>query len=220
MRHYVSKFRIVLRALAIGLAAVFIWQVISISRESVPVEISKARSGDVLLITVPIEKDENPEGKYLCDEFTVESDRSSCLNRVIFENRDMSLYDNFGPQGRSFEELNKDRLACRRSSAKARQFVWDHWTRRKRGYVAVAKASDGKTWKVHLFVEPAEEGKWRVVERTIPMLRKPEDPEHFWLGDLIEIKWGTADESTVRYGLLPGTKYLRLTNITGNSLIL
>ena len=220
MKHYVSKFRIVLRALALGLAAVFIWQVISISRQSVPVELPKAQSGDVLLVSVPIEQKDDPEAKYLCDEFKEGGEHTLCLNRVIFESRDMSLYDNLGQQGCSFEELDKDRPACERSTAKARQFVWNHWTKRKRGYVAVAKASDGKTWTVHLFVEPAEEGKWRVVERIIPMLRKPEDPEHYWLGDLIEIKWETADESDASYGLLPGTKYLRLTNITGDSLIL
>lgn len=209
-----------IRAFGLGLAAVFMWKALSIASEDVPVDLPTAQSSDVLMVTVPIER-RTGDPKYFCDEFEDETAKDSCLHQLVFEDRDMSLYDNFGRQGCSFEELNANRRKCDQSLEKTRRFVWEHWKNRKRGYVAVAGGSDGKTWTTHLFIEPNEEGNWRIVECPVPMLREPEDPEHYRLGDLIEVKWKTADEWETRYsGLTRGTRYLWLENITGDGLIL
>lgn len=212
-------FRITIRAFGLGLAAVFMWKALSIAWQDVPVDLPKAQSSDVLVVTVPIER-RTSEPKYFCDELSDETAKASCLHQLVFEDRDLSVYDSFGRQGCSFEELNANRRKCDQSLAKTRRFVWEHWKKRKLGYVAVARGSDGRTWTTHLFIEPNEEGKWRIVECPEPMLREPEYPEHYRLGDLIDVKWEIADEWETRLGLTKGTRYLRLLNLTGDSLIL
>lgn len=219
MRGHLWKFRILIRAFGLGLAAVFMWKAFSIAWQDVAVELPETQSSDVLVVTVPIER-RSSAPKYFCDEFAEENDKTSCLNQLIFEDRDMSIYDNFGRQSCSFEEVSENQSKCDRSLAKARRFVWEHWEKRKRGYVAVAWGSDGRTGTTHLFIEPNKEGKWRIVEVPVPMIREPEYPEHYRLGDLIELKWETAGEWETRNGLTKGTRYLRLLNITGDSLIL
>lgn len=206
-------------AFGLGLAAVYMWQGLSFAWWGVPVDLPEARSAEILEVTVPLE--ERPRGpKYLCDEFSDENDRASCLHQIIFEGRDTSLYDDGGLQGCGRERREADPLNCERSMEKARRFVWEHWKKRKRGYAAVADASDRAEWVTHLFIEPNADGSWRVDARTVPMLRDPIDPEHYWLGDLVEIEWNTATADDKRYGLTQGTLYLKLTNITGDSLIL
>ena len=206
-------------AFGLGLATVYMWQGLSFAWWGVPVDLPEARSARVLEVRVPLE--ERPRGpKYLCDEFTEENDRASCLHQLIFDERDMSVYDDGGRQGCGVERLYVDRSKCERSMEKARRLVWEHWKKRKSGYLAVVRASDNAERVTHLFIEPNPDGGWRVVERTVPMLREPEDPEHYWLGDLVEIKWNRATADDKEYELTPGTLYLSLTNIIGDSLIL
>jgi len=142
------------------------------------------------------------------------------LHRLIFEDRDMRKYDNFGQQGCLSEELRKDRNRCEQSMTRTRQFVWTHWKTQKRGYVAVTRGSNENTFTTHLFIEPDDKGKWIIAECPIPLLREPEDPEHYRLGNLVEVKWAIADESETDLGISKGTRYLRLLNITGDFLAL
>ena len=219
MKRGFTKIRVILMAFGLGLAGVYMWQGLYLTWWGVPVDLPTAQSGNVLEVTAPLLEKPRAD-KYLCDEFADQNDRASCLQRVIFEDRDKSLYDNGGQQGCGLDRQNVAPLDCKRSMEKARRFVWDHWKKRKRGYVAVSQANDKAEWVTHLFIEPTGDGNWRMVERTIPMLREPEDPEHYWLGDLIEIKWYRATNDDKRDGLTPGNLYLELINVTGDSLIL
>jgi hypothetical protein len=203
----------------LGLAAVFMWQGISIARREVPVDLPKTQSGDTIAVTVPPEKPQLGP-KFLCDEFSDENERNACLDKVIFENREKSLYGNGGDHGCGLREYKSARQKCEYSMEQARRFVWDHWKKRKRGYVAVKFDSGNGSYVRHLFIEPKEDGEWRVAERMVPMLREPEDPEHYWLGDLVEITWYRATNYDKRDGLTPGSLYLRLSNGPGDSLIL
>ena len=213
------RIRIILMAFGLGLAGVYMWQGLTMAWWGVPVDLPEARSGNVLEVTVPLEeKSHGP--KYLCDEFADQNDRASCLHEAIFESREISLYDDGGQLGCGLEQSKVTRIKCERSLEQARRFIWDHWKKRKRGYVAIANASDKAEWVTHLFIEPGADGSWRVAERTIPMLREPQDPEHYWLGDLVEIEWNRATDDDKVYGLTPGTLYLRLSNVTGDSLVL
>lgn len=216
MKHSYSRIRIVLRTFGLGLAAFLMWQGLSLNWWGVRVDLPEARSGNVLEVTVPLEK----KPVYICDEFSDQNDRAACLQQVIFESRDRSLYDDGGQQGCGLEQRKVSPLKCEQSMKQARRFIWDHWKKRKRGYVAIANASDTSEWVTHLFIEPTAEGHWRMDERTIPMLREPDDPEHYRLGDLIEIEWDRATDDDKRDGLAPGTLYLRLSDIAGDSLIL
>lgn len=220
MKRGFPRIRIILMAFGLGLACVYMWQGLSLGWWGVPVDLPEARSDSVLEVMVPLEEKKSSEPKYLCDEFADTNDRESCLHQVIFKGRDMSLYDDGGRQGCSLEKLGVAPLDCERSLVKARRFVWDHWKKHKLGYVIVEQAIDETERVTHLFVEPTAKGNWRVVERPMPMLRKPEDPEHYLLDDIIEIKWKRATNEDKSYGLKPGTLYLELSDAAGDSLIL
>lgn len=206
-----------LRTFAVGLAAVCLWQALSLAWWGVPVNLPEAQSGNILEVAIPSEK-KQIGSKYLCDELIDLSERSTCLHHVIYQDREMTTYIDGGQRGCGLERQAIDPTACERSLEKARRFIWNHWTKRNRAHVAVTKTFNKTDFETHLFVEPTSEGSWRVVERTIPMLREPEDPDHYWLGDLIEIKWYRATDEDK--GLSPGVRYLELSNITGDSLIL
>jgi hypothetical protein len=195
------------------------WQSLSLAWWGVSVDLPKTQSENMIEVTVPLKRDER-RPKYLCDEFADPNELATCLHQVIFEGREKSLYDDGGQQGCGLEQLKIARLKCERSMEQARRFIWDHWKKRKRGYVGVANTSQKAEWVTHLFIEPTFKGKWRMYERTVPMLREPEDPEHYWLGDLIEIEWYRATDDDKSDTCTPGTLYLRLCNITGDSLIL
>jgi hypothetical protein len=219
MKGLYSRIRIMLLALGLGLAAVYMQQGVSLAWWGVPVDLPEARFASLLEVTVPLE--EKPRGpKYLCDEFTDQNERAICLNQLIYEARDMSLYDDGGIHGCNRKHLELDLIECEPTVEKARRFVWEHWKKRKRGYVAIVKTYPEGEWATHLFIEPKSDGKWRIAERRVPMLREPIDPEHYCLGDLIEIKWERATSDDERWGVTPGGMYLRLSNITGDSLIL
>ena len=220
MKRSFPRIRIILMAFGLGLAGVYMWQGLSLEWWGVPVDLPEARSDSVLEVTVPLEEKKSSEPKYLCDEFADQNDRASCLQKVIFKGRDISGYDDRGRLGCSLEKLNEAPLKCERSLMQARRFVWDHWKKHKLGYVVVEQAVDETERVTHLFIEPTAKGTWRVVERPVPMLRKPEDPEHYLLDDLIEIKWKRATNEDKKYGLAPGTLYLELSDAAGDSLIL
>ena len=44
----------------------------------------------------------------------------------------------------------------------ARDFIWSHWTDRRRGYVIVKMASDDAQSDAHIFIEPDEAGAWHI----------------------------------------------------------
>lgn len=219
MKRLYFRFRITLMAFGLGLGAVYMWQGLSLGWWGVAVDLPEARSASVIEVTVPLGKKPS-RPKYLCDEFIDQIERASCLDQLIDEGRDMSLYDDGGTHGCSRKRPECDLIRCEPTIEKARRFVWEHWKKRKRGYVAVVRAYPEGERTTHLFIEPNENGKWRVVERTVPMLREPADTEHYRLGELLEVNWNRATPKDERYGLTPGTPYLILTNITGDSLIL
>jgi hypothetical protein len=211
MKRGYSRFRTSLMAFSLGLAAVYMWQGLSFAWWGVPVDLPEARSASILEVTVPLEG-KPPE--YLCDEFTDENDRASCLKQLIFEGRDISLYDD---GGRVFTGCDDYPSYCKKPLAKARRFVWEHWKKHKRGHITVVSGNPERVWARHLFIEPNAEGRWVVVERTVPMLRERSELR---LDDLIEIKWKRATADDERFGVTRGTLFLWLDDITGNSLIL
>lgn len=215
MRRIYLKFRILPMAFALGLSAVYCWKG-SLKPGEAFVYSPESEPRGVFIVTVPVDPS-RPVHKYYCEELTDEGERSSCIHQVIFEGRDMSLYDNRGLQGCGLEQMNSNAAGCERSLVSARAFVWKHWRQKKRGYLAVAGASKDAEWVTHLFIEPADNGKWRVVERTIPMIL----PAYRELGldDLIEVKWRRATAQDEN-GFRRGTFYLELSDVVGDSLIL
>lgn len=54
---------------------------------------------------------------------------------------------------------------CQTSLRKARNFIWNQWRDKKRGYVVVTITSPDAASDVHMFIEPDDAGGWRVVWR-------------------------------------------------------
>lgn len=217
MKDGYSRLRALLTAFAVGVVTVYVWQAISMTWWGPPVDLPEARSANVLEVRVPVV--EKPEGpKYLCDEFTQESEKTDCLDQVIFEGRNKELYIDGGRYGCGREEHTADPLKCERSMERARKFVWEHWKKHKRAHLVVKVATEQHESVIHLFIEPGDDGSWRIIERTVPMPRKPEDPEHYWLGDLIDVNWKRAEAEDEKWGLKPGSKYLELRNVSGDGL--
>lgn len=206
-----------LMAFGLALAAVHMWQGLSLGWWGVPVDLPEARSGHVLEVTVPLE--EKPRGpKYFCEEFVDQAERAACLDKLIFEGRDMALFDDGGVHTCRHEPSG--RRECEPTIEKARRFVWEHWKKRKRGYVAVVHHYREGKRTTHLFIERKADGKWHVAETTVPLLRERKDHEDYQLGSAIEIEWDRATADDERLGLTPGSLYLILINPTGDSLIL
>ena len=74
--------------------------------------------------------------------------------------RDLRSYEKAGPFNIA---LNLDAQPRIKLEAKVREFVWEHWRKRRLGYVTFTKFSkEGEPSTSHLFVEPDEEGVWCV----------------------------------------------------------
>jgi len=82
--------------------------------------------------------------------------------KTVTAGRDLSLYDNGGRQGCGI--ILKTELPKSEASLQiARNFIWEHWTNQKRGYVIVKRASVDAESDAHIFIEPGESGVWHVV---------------------------------------------------------
>jgi hypothetical protein len=75
-------------------------------------------------------------------------------------NRDLSSYDKAGPY---VVRQNVSDPARSKLEAAVRQFVWEHWQKRRTGYVSITKYSkEGEPSTTHFFIEPENERVWRV----------------------------------------------------------
>src|SRR2546426_888613 len=82
--------------------------------------------------------------------------------------RDLSLYEKIGPYTL---ELTIDAQARASKEAEIREFLWNHWQRRRLGQVAVTRYSrEGEPSTSAYFVEPDEKGIWHIavkIDRTL-----------------------------------------------------
>jgi hypothetical protein len=78
------------------------------------------------------------------------------------DDRNLSLYYFGGRQGCGI--VRRSQLSrCEASIRRARDFIWEHWQEKKRGYVIVKWGGDDAQSDAHIFVEPDESGSWHVV---------------------------------------------------------
>ena len=87
-----------------------------------------------------------------------ESEIDKMTDEDIFQNRSMSLYEK-----RSTSRCNS--YKCKEKIL--RGFIWNHWSKQKRGFVK--DSIQGIDLKVtnYIFIEPDEHGKWFVVWKTV-----------------------------------------------------
>jgi len=88
--------------------------------------------------------------------------------------RDLALYEDGGHAdlrywARSLQGGGADRVFFeqRRARIRARDFIWSHWTSRRRGYFRITQDSVDTVSTSHIFIEPMSSGEWRVAFRVV-----------------------------------------------------
>ena len=83
-------------------------------------------------------------------------------SKDITQNRDMAQYDKGGHfDCHGWDKEPKD--VC--DEKKVRNFIWQHWTEKKRGYIRVTYGSVDARSTSHIFIEPDEKGEWYIARR-------------------------------------------------------
>ena len=80
----------------------------------------------------------------------------------IRQGRNMAEYD----QGGHFdcrEFATGDRGVC--NMKQVRDFIWSHWTGKKRGYIRLSGDSVDMVSTSHIFIEPGKDGEWHLAWR-------------------------------------------------------
>ncbi len=96
----------------------------------------------------------------------------------ITQKRDMSQYK----QGAHFVCCRfippSDRTNISVDEKTVRDFVWKHWTEKKRGYIRLSYLGADNSWTTHYFIEPDKNGEWIVLwkylyKHTMPEYNQP-----------------------------------------------
>lgn len=126
----------------------------------------------------------------------------------IAEHRNLSAYDDGGSldcRAVRVDEIKTPAVTKARVDAchrVARDFVWQHWQSKKRGYIRLTGNSVDATGTLHLFIEPDSHGNWQVIWKTVrdnnrldelPPIRNVERKE---LPNGFDLEFISADGST------------------------
>jgi len=107
--------------------------------------------------------------------------------RSAVENRDLSLYD-VAPEAKNCSWMqNAERGECLIERQRARQFIYEHWRLKKRGYISVEFSCADCDPIVHYFIEPNENGTWRIAST----LEDDRFPLHKW-EDAFDVRYRRA----------------------------
>ena len=137
-------------AFALGLAAVYLWNGLSIASNEVAVDIPAVKSADDVLVVFPAgEEDIYPFGY-------------AAQKRKAIGNRDLSLYD-IGDFSEVCWGTETEIGVCLTKRRAAKRFIYDHLANERRGYIEVGLpcADCGPVYNV--FIEPARDGRWGFV---------------------------------------------------------
>lgn len=148
MKRVYSHIRIGLMTFAIGLATVYFWNGISIGIGEMPMALPRINSEDeVLFVFASTALDASP--------YYIAKDGE------IVNGRNLSLYD----EGGYIESCGViDELAgCLRQREAARRFIFDHWAKKRSGYIQVGHPCVDCSPVDHIFIEPDSTGKMRIV---------------------------------------------------------
>jgi hypothetical protein len=117
----------------------------------------------------PNEKFVRKGGKTIQTEIYT-GDDEELTSSIISGQRDLKLYE----QARHFNcrrwtsaainnKRNYDEVEQRLT--KAREFIWEHWRNKKRGYLRITLDSVDAVSTSHIFIEPDAQGTWQIVWR-------------------------------------------------------
>jgi hypothetical protein len=210
MKRIYLRFRILLMTFALGMAVVYMTNGLSIAWSEVPVELPKAKTTDVLHV-FPV----TARSIGGCDDYGDSGPTEALIRQQMVESRDLSQYDFGGYHGcgLNVEDWTSDR--CVHTLKKARQFILKHWKEKKRGYVVVKYRSVDAESHSHIFIEPDENGNWRIVwtiERIFGLASCWGDVDKTADIRSVEQKRATRHD----WEFEPGTLYLNMTDENGD----
>jgi len=118
----------------------------------------------------PNERFERKGGRSISAETTVKQN-GEVTAAIIANGRDLQLYDQGGhfdcrrwtPDALKNGQENEQRIASALKTA--RNFIWEHWKNKKRGYVRLTENTVDCTSTSHIFIEPDANGKWQILWR-------------------------------------------------------
>jgi hypothetical protein len=88
--------------------------------------------------------------------------------------RKLSLYDDAGhfdcrrfTQEAIYKRREEEKARIASAMKSARDFIWEHWQSKKRGYIRITFNSVDATSTSHIFIEPDSSGVWQVTWRIV-----------------------------------------------------
>lgn len=144
MKRFYSRFRIILFAVALGLASVHFFQFLKEKLTEVKVDLPKVESESLIVV----------------------SPYASLENETIVQDRNLFLYDFGGEIFSNCDYLEKDELKkCEKDLIKARNFIWNHFQNKKLGYLILKDIYSFDPRETYYFIEPDKNDEWRIEER-------------------------------------------------------
>lgn len=96
-------------------------------------------------------------GRFLNPNETITTIEGEITDEMILQHRDLSLY----------EKSNTSKCGTYNCiERKQREFVWEHWKNKKRGYIKSFTQGIDFSYSTHIFIEPNEQGEWIVRWKT------------------------------------------------------
>jgi hypothetical protein len=123
------------------------------------------------------------------------------------EGKPLTLYDNGGRFGCGIT-LKSEYSDCQNSLVRARRFLWEHWQQKRRGYAVVRFGSTDAVSDSHIFIEPDENGAWRVAWRIERVVSINKSGDIDVVPDIRELEWAVATEKSFNPYTKPGTSIL------------
>ena len=99
------------------------------------------------------------------------------LTREIAQGRNLELYDKSGDFN-AIEPIDGSRHHGKiRRIAALRKFIWEHWQKKRRGYITLSESGIDAGWTWHIFIEPTQKEDWHIALRIVSrsFLPPPED---------------------------------------------
>jgi hypothetical protein len=223
MKRIYSTFRVALMTFALGLAAVYMSNGLSIAWNEVPVKLPTAVSDNVLFVI--------PDNIWvLTREKNCSKDprdaraRLDCANEELFENRDMTLYAKYEITCDPAKSDHPWSICGYKEMRKERELVWRHWREKRRAHIIVKYLRDTGQSESHDFAEPNDNDVWQLVSKGKQFGNFRIDGENTEVGVILlynsyqQARWRIAAKDKGPHYMSFGTRFLEFTNENGNTI--
>lgn len=214
----VRYFRILLRTFAIGLAAVWIVAGLKIAWRDIAVDLPTA-SDNVLPVFIGMQRVLTRQKNCGQDPHDPQA-RLACANEKLYEHRDMSAY-RYDEVRCDVSDGGRDEI-CARAEMRLRALIWEAWQRKERAHIVEHWIGNGWNNDLHYFIEPINQGQWRIVAKDVCSLWYLVDDQETKIqavrdaGIYMRVSWKVASEHDALFGTPVGTRSLRLVEENGD----